>query len=167
MPNPTEAPAVPDPLDPRPDRIWLYEQNKPTLVARDLERAFGVPRAATYAVLMARGVMKWLAVRRDLIALKNMWRLRITRTLAEIREAKQARDPARLERLRGRLESLNECRQELRALCHSERWRCPAFDGPACAWAQRIGPLQAPPFPLRQWLRQKREVPEPSAEVAA
>src|SRR5687767_5787658 len=100
----------PNPFLPCPVVMDRYKQNKPTLVARDLEK-LGVPRAMTYAVLMARGVMKWLTVRRDVIALKNFWR----NHLASV-------DP-KTEYGRGYHDAMRECHAKLRALCHSSRWR--------------------------------------------
>lgn len=151
-----------DPLQVRPETIEHYRQNKPSLIAADLEAAFSVPREASYAILMARGVFKWLAVRRDLIALKNLWRNEITRNLELLREAKRIGDRAAVGRLRGEIAALTRCRQQVRALCHSGRWRAPAFDGPACVWALSRGRLARLPGELQRLLRRKRETVEPA-----
>lgn len=128
-----------NPLSPSPDTIWGYEQNRPSLIAKDFEQ-LGVPKAKTYAILMARGVMKWLAVRRDLIKLKNVWKHEITRTIAEIRAAKREDRRDDLHRLRGKLETLERCRGQVRMLCHSPRWRAPDFDGGAWRWMEEVAP---------------------------
>ena len=103
-----------------PKGIWELEQNKPSLVADDLEK-FGVPRNVSYAILLARGVFKWLAVRRELISLKNIWRDRLT-------VAYRAQEQHNTEWRKGYIAALQECRAEVRALCHSERYRAPDFD---------------------------------------
>ena len=79
----------PDP--PRRATIWMERQNKPSLVVRDLEPllAPGVRRSVIYESLLRRGVFKWLAVRRDLIRLKNLWKTRVTESIA-----RQKADPA-------------------------------------------------------------------------
>ena len=44
--------------------------------SKDLE-IFNVPKEITHSILLARGVYKWLGVRRSLIKLKNIWKERI------------------------------------------------------------------------------------------
>lgn len=128
-----------DPLEVHPSNIWTYRQNKPTLVVRDLAR-YGVPAPVVYAVLMARGVFKWLAVRRDLIKLKKLWRSEITTAHARLLTAKRDRDRDAIHRLRGEIAVMVRYRQQVRALCHSARWRAPDFDGGAWNWMQEIAP---------------------------
>lgn len=115
-----------------PELIWGIEQNKPSLVAKDLQ-AFGVPPEITHSVLLARGVYKWLSVRRHIIKLKNVWKARIVETLAKLKEAKRSRNDYEVGYLRGYLKAYEECRGEVRALCHSERWQAPDFDRKAQA----------------------------------
>lgn len=110
-----------------PQKIWNIEQNKPSLVALDLEK-FGVPSHITHSVLLARGVYKWLGVRRKLIKLKKTWKDRINISLSRIHSLKKAKDPYKLGYERGYLKAYEECRKEVRALCHSERWQAPDFD---------------------------------------
>jgi len=110
-----------------PKTIWNYKQNKPTLIVHDFE-SHGVPAEVTYRILLTRGVFKWLSVRRDLIKLKNTWKFRITSTISKIHDAKKQKDYGRLMWLRGYLKAYEECRGEIRALCHSERWQAPDFD---------------------------------------
>jgi len=120
-----------------PRDIWNIGQNRPSLIARDLEH-WGVPPRVTYAILLGRGVFKWLAVRRDLIKLKNVWKSRITQTIADIRRAKQDRDPLRLAYLRGYLRAYEEARGEVRTLCHSSRFRAPDCDKGAQRFLQSL-----------------------------
>lgn len=117
-----------NPLEARPANVWQFAQNKPSLIVGDFARLFGVPIVDSMRILAARGVCKWLAARRDIIRAKDRWRAQITETLEEIRDAKKAGDRDRLMRLRGKLEALNACRQEIRRICHSERWRIPDHD---------------------------------------
>lgn len=111
-----------------PNNIWQERQNKPTLVARDL--AAYVDADTVYTVLLRRGVFKWLAARRKLIRVKDVWRERITASLEEQRTA----DPARKQWLRGYRAALEECRAEVRTICHGPRWDCPDFDRDAQRW---------------------------------
>jgi hypothetical protein len=114
-----------------PKLIWSIEQNKPTLIVKDLER-YGVPAKVSHSILLARGVYKWLAVRRHIIKLKNTWRERITKTIGELVEAKKEHNNSyRIGYLRGYLKAYEEARAEVRELCHSERWQAPDFDSEA------------------------------------
>lgn len=117
--------------------IWNYAQNKPTLIAKDLEQ-FGVPRDDTYHILLTRGVFKWFAVRRQLIKLKNAWKSKITFTLLELTAAKEGDDFYKVAFLKGYLKAYEECRAEVRALCHSERWQAPDFDRHAQEYLKRL-----------------------------
>jgi len=113
-----------------PKDIWNIRQNKPTLIVRDLE-AYDVPADVAYSILLGRGVFKWLAVRRDLIKLKNTWKECVTATIARIHKARREHNQAELAYQQGRLKAYEECRAEVRALCHSERFRAPDFDSGA------------------------------------
>ena len=98
--------------------IWLFAQNKPTLVVRDIVGKYPkIPPEFIYDVLLVRGVFKWLAVRRDLIKLKDKWKV-------VIRELNRKKTPYE----KGYHAAMIECRKEIRALCHSERFRAPDFD---------------------------------------
>lgn len=119
--------------------IWNWAQNKPTLVARDMEE-HGVPKEVTYAILLARGVFKWLACRRDLIRVKDVWKRKITKTIDNIRTSKVTRSRDRLYWYRGYLKALEECRADVREICHSDRWQAPDSDREAqkFLWEQEI-----------------------------
>ena len=103
-------------------------QNKPTLIARDFLNWFEIPEEETYAILLKRGVFKWLAVRRLLIKLKNAWKTEITETIERIKLAKTAGDARSLFYLRGYLKALEAHRKQVRALCHSPRVQAPDND---------------------------------------
>ena len=100
------------------ETIWNFAQNKPSLVVKDITEKYpDVDPYFIYEVLLKRGIFKWLAVRRDLIKLKNIWRDKIT-TLNRKKTPYE----------KGYHKALLECRKEIRSFCHSERWRAPDFD---------------------------------------
>jgi len=106
--------------------IWSEAQNRPTLVVRDL--APYAPADVVYGSLLRRGVFKWLAVRRDMIRLKDAWK-------AEVR----ALNRKKTEREKGYLEALEKCRAEIRRLCHGPRWVAPDNDRGANEYLRRAG----------------------------
>jgi hypothetical protein len=106
--------------------IWAERQNKPTLIVRDL--APYVEADKVYEVLLRRGVFKWLSARRKLIKLKNIWCDRITQSIVD---QKASYNKAYY---RGYRKALEECRAEVRAICHGERWEAPDFDTEAQRW---------------------------------
>ena len=120
-----------------PKSIWLIKQNKPSLIAEDLA-CFGVDKATIHKVLLARGVYKWLSVRRKLITTKNIWKDRIKDTLSKIVKAKQ--EHVNTSYLKGYLKAYEECRKEIRELCHSERWQAPDFDIKANQFLKGLNP---------------------------
>lgn len=98
--------------------IWEFAQNKPTYIVRDIcEKYPNVDPDFVYEVLLKRGVFKWLAVRRDLIKLKIDWK-------SKVRELNRKKT----DKEKGYLKALVDCKEEVRRLCHSERWRAPDFD---------------------------------------
>lgn len=105
--------------------MWMFAQNKPSLVVEDIvERYPGVDRDFLYEVLLKRGVFKWLSVRRDLIRLKNKWK--------EIIAANNERKKDL--RLKGAINQLIACKEQVRKLCHSERFVAPDNDSRAKRW---------------------------------
>ncbi len=115
-----------------PRNIWLERQNKPSYIAKDLSSF--IPIGIIYEVLLKRGVFKWFSVRRNLIKLKDIWKIRIRESLAAQQKAKVEKKWAQFFYLRGYRAGVNECRQEVRGLCHSQRWQCPDFDTEAKSW---------------------------------
>lgn len=106
-----------------PNLIWNVEQNKPSLIADDLA-IFGISREITHEILLARGVYKWLSVRRQLIKIKNVWREKLTASYTN-RRGMSAIDRAYQ---KGYARAIEECRSDVRAMCHSARWQAPDFD---------------------------------------
>lgn len=125
-----------NPLEVKPQNIWEYTQNKPSLIANDMEQLFNVPKLATLKILMARGVFKWLSVRRELIKIKNIWKNKIVKLNNEIKILKSfvknnPDNPVKQYSYgyaKGYKKALEDCRKEIRKMCHSERWRTPDFD---------------------------------------
>lgn len=104
--------------------IWQFKQNKPTLIVDDIIAEYpDIDRDFLYSVLMKRGVFKWLAVRRDLIKLKDQLKS-ISRELNRKKTLKE----------KGYHSAIDMCRKEIRKLCHSDRWRCPDIDNKAYTW---------------------------------
>jgi uncharacterized glyoxalase superfamily metalloenzyme YdcJ len=139
--------------------IWSCRQNKPSYVVQDIMRdillTFGAMpsmqyksvRNHVYEILLQRGIFKWLAVRRDLIKLKNEWKAEITARQTEIASNKVAirmckgTAPARHAAFRnqyhrGYMAAMTRCRQEVRAMCHSDRWQVQDNDRDAQRWLE-------------------------------
>ena len=115
--------------DMTPNNIWDQAQNKPTLVVKDLKELYpDIDENVVYEVLLRRGVFKWLAVRREIIKLKNIWRSQIT----QLNRRKTQQE-------KGFLKALEMCRGQARKLCHSARWKSPDFDRRAKRWLEEYG----------------------------
>lgn len=123
-------------------------QNHPELIVRDLA---GYADADTVRqVLKDRSVNKWLRVRRLLIQLKSRWKDQI----AQLEARKHAVHGAEYYKLVGYVEALKDCRQQVRALCHSPRDidfpMQPRDFGPACKL-----PIDFPIRPHKRWFWRK------------
>lgn len=119
--------------------IWNIKQNKPSLIADDFEK-IGIHRDFTHSVLLARGVYKWLSVRRLLIKTKNNWLIEINKTLSELKINKRIpNNQYRIGYLRGYLKAYENCRYDVRELCHSERWQAPDFDRESIEFLNKLG----------------------------
>jgi len=105
--------------------IWNFRQNNPELVIADARKYLGLDDQQIDIlrnILLARGINKWLKVRRDLIAYKSLMKLDVKATLAAIVEAKANNKRRELDALRARLKVLESIRADLRKMCHSERY---------------------------------------------
>jgi hypothetical protein len=110
---------------PSPSNIWNFRQNNPELVVKDLGRIFGLDseqREAVRKVLLARGVNKWLKVRRDLIAYKHQLKPQIKYIAEERAKLKQEGLYQKASALKEVQKILEKIRGDLRALCHSDRY---------------------------------------------
>lgn len=124
-----------NPLEVTPKNIWEYPQNKPSLIIEDFKKIYNVPPESTFKILMARGVCKWLSVRKNLIKIKNKWKKEITNINKEIPLIKnKLNNHNNISKhyyygyLKGYKKALEECRNDIRKLCKSERWQVPDFD---------------------------------------
>lgn len=111
--------------------IWNFAQNKPSLVVDDIVARYPeVDRDFLYEVLLRRGVFKWFAVRRYLIKLKDklkMWDVGFNDMGKKNKWQK------------GRHAMLIYIKEDIRRLCHSERWNCPDNDSRAKLWLRNRG----------------------------
>lgn len=94
-------------------------QNHPELVVKDLSKY--VPEDIARFVLKDRGVNKWLRVRRLLIQLKERWKSNIKLLEQKKKELRRNGNYKEYFKLVGYCEALKDCRQQVRALCHSPR----------------------------------------------
>lgn len=120
--------------------IWNFKQNKPSLVVKDICLLYPlVEEEIIYKILLSRGIFKWLSVRRKLIVLKNIWKSKINKSLEDQRVAKSLYMDNAISYQKGYRKALEECRAEIRALCHSDRWQAPDFDNKANEWLDSYG----------------------------
>lgn len=125
-----------------PKNIWNFKQNKPSQVVDDvMGLRWGTTRDQIYKILLQRGIFKWLAVRRDLIRLKNAWKDRLKDADFAFAQAKSenATHPYHTAYLKGYRMALMQCREEVRFLCHSPRWQAPDNDREAQRWLDDYG----------------------------
>lgn len=108
--------------------IWNEKQNKPSLIVKDLMPF--ISEDIIYESLLRRGVFKWLSARRKIIKLKNNWKEKIKKSLIEQKKSQNAN----VNYWRGYRKALEECRAEVRSICHGERWEAPDFDKNAIRW---------------------------------
>ena len=120
-------------------------QNHPALVVRDLESYCDAE--VVKKVLLMRGINKWLYVRRLLIQLKHRWKDRIDSLESEAQAAKERKDYRKYLKLKGRRAELIECRQQIRALCHSPR----EVDWEGKHIRDMILPEDFPQMPHKRW----------------
>ena len=101
--------------------LWSIKQNKPSLIVEDIVTKYpNVDPCFIYLTLLKRGIFKWLAVRQQLIRIKEEWKEEIKKL--------QYRKPVRK---RGYLEALEKCRAEIRRILKTDRWQVPDNDSRA------------------------------------
>lgn len=105
-------------IKPTRKNIWNFRQNKPSQVVSDIMQRYpDIDENFLYEVLLKRGILKWLSVRRDLIRLKHDMK-------GELRDLNKKKTPKE----KGYYEAVNKYRGKIRKLCHSPRWQAPGFD---------------------------------------
>jgi len=129
------------------DDINNFRQNHPELIVRDL--APFVDADIVRQVLKYRGINKWLTVRRLLIQLKGRWLEEIRACEAEKKRIRSEGDREHYWEMKGYVKALIDCRQQVRALCHSPR----DVDFPLTTdwgYAQTL-PTTFPKHPHKRW----------------
>lgn len=112
--------------------IWHYKQNKPTFIVKDIKEKYPqISEDFIYEVLLKRGVFKWLNVRRELIKLKIIWKKELTLLMSKQSKKKEFKRS-------GKIIILNKCKEEIKKLCHSERFVAPDFDREANNYLRKI-----------------------------
>ena len=121
-----------------PKTIWNFRQNNPELVVQDAKNAFSLNDSQCETlriILLARGVNKWLKVRRDLIAYKKQIKHMIKQKQADIvvNKCLMSKTPYKsvgfykLSReglaLKRGLKMLEGVRASLKSLCMTDRWQ--------------------------------------------
>ena len=104
-----------------PQTIYNFRQDNPELIIKDAQEYLGLNEIQCEIlrkILLARGVNKWLKVRRDLIAYKKQIKHEV-RAIVELRqtsyEAKKQFLPL--------LKFAESVRRTLRQLCKTNRWQ--------------------------------------------
>jgi len=114
---------------PTPGNIWCYKQNKVSYIVDDIINKYPeIDKDFLYETLYKYGVFKWFAVRRDLIKLKNSWRKMLAGWNYRKKDKKE----------KGRHWMLAYCSQEIRRLCHSDRWTVQDNDRRAAEWFNKL-----------------------------
>jgi hypothetical protein len=96
-------------------------QNHPELIIKDLQLIGDIYSHDIRRILKYRGINKWLRVRRLLIQLKHRWKDEIKALEEKRKVAKSNGKYVLMAEIKGRKEQLIDCRQQIRALCHSPR----------------------------------------------
>lgn len=113
------------PLHVTPETIENYRQNNPELVIRDAADYLGLSEEecdGLRKILLARGVNKWLKVRRDLIAYKKRVKHQIKELHARRMDAKAAGRYHEANGLWHAEKALIQVRADLCRMCKSARW---------------------------------------------
>ena len=116
-----------------PANIWNFRQNNPELIIKDAAKYLGLDDndcELLRQILLARGVNKWLKVRRDLIAYKKQVKNELKQIETErvalksyLREERDERLYHHYLALKGITKTLQGVRAQLRALCNTDRWQ--------------------------------------------
>ena len=103
--------------------IYSFRQNNPELVVRDAREYLDLTEEECNilrTILLARGINKWLKVRRDLIAYKKQ----LKHTIKAIEnQRKMVKGTPNYIVLREVSKALQSVRYTLRVLCKTDRWQ--------------------------------------------
>jgi uncharacterized protein (UPF0335 family) len=117
-----------------PRTIWNFQQNNPELVVKDAKEYLNLNDEQCEllrTILLARGVNKWLKVRRDLIAYKKQLKHELKSVGKEAYEIKQQMKANGYDEKLYRQylvdkelhKKLMKIRGDLKALCMTDRWQ--------------------------------------------
>ena len=107
-----------------PQNIWNFRQNNPELIIQDARNYLGLNKEQCQIlriILLARGVNKWLKVRRDLIAYKKQLKHKI-KAIEKIRLCYPKRTKENLIYMQIS-KTLQQVRSTLKCLCKTDRWQ--------------------------------------------
>jgi len=92
--------------------INQIRQNKVSYIVKDFKWLYpDIDENKIYYILLTRGIFKWLRVRRDLIRLKDEWKKQLNK-LYKMPNTQYKK---------GFVKALEQCRKEVRNLCHMSR----------------------------------------------
>jgi hypothetical protein len=121
-----------------PGKIWNFRQNNPELVVQDAKKHLGLDEDQLEALrifLLARGINKWLKVRRDIIKYKKDIQKEIKQLQEEYKKLRQELRGTEFKSkefyklsyqknlMKARLNCLTKFRGHLKLLCMTDRWQ--------------------------------------------
>ena len=102
--------------------IEQVKQNHPELVATQLKEIYPeINKNTVRKILKYTGVSKWLKNRRYVIQLKELWKKEIAELQIYAQHYKDTGNIKMYYKLNERMNTLADCRQQLRTICHSNR----------------------------------------------
>ena len=115
------------------ETIWNESQNYPDLIVDDIlsliDDYYYITtereelRNRLYAILLKRGVNKWLMVRKLLIRLKKIYQYKVKELQRELEKAKQKNtNHCDIALLKKEMTCYSDIRRDLSTLCSSPRW---------------------------------------------
>ena len=108
------------------ENIWNFRQNNPELVIQDAKEFLCLDDEQCQVlrdIMLARGINKWLKVRRDLIAYKKQIKHRIRELNELIPQLKRQAKWGEYRVERQELKTLMVVRGNLKSLCMTDRWQ--------------------------------------------
>ena len=121
-----------------PKNIWNFRQNNPELVIKDAKEFLDLDNEQCRVlrqIMLARGINKWLKVRRDIIAYKKIIKHQIKDTQKSLIVNKETLKRTTYKSvpyylllrekymLKNRLKMLEIIRRDLKKMCMTDRWQ--------------------------------------------
>ena len=102
--------------------IEQVKQNHPKLIVDQIKEKYPIINSNTIReILKFTGVNKWLKNRRYVIQLKEKWKKEIAELQLYAQHYKDNGEYTKCIRAKERMNTLADCRQQLRSICHSNR----------------------------------------------